>query len=101
MNRQATDFALMAGAFSKDHKMATQVCRLLADGDVNETVARKMLKLVGDGKLASETPICSHWHWTQPWYVTSATVSGPSTKDATTTDAYSLTWAAQSVLEAA
>lgn len=63
MNKQATDFALMAAAFSADHKMATQVCKLLADGDVNETVARKMLALVRDGKLRSATPFCSHWHW--------------------------------------
>lgn len=63
----ATDFTLMAGAFATDHKMATQVCRLLANGNVNEATARKMLRLVGDRKLASETPTCSHWnYWTYP-----------------------------------
>lgn len=63
MNKKATDFALMAGAFSKDHKMAAQVCRLLADGDVDEMLARKMLRLVMGGKLVSEQPYWSHRHW--------------------------------------
>lgn len=63
MDKYTTDFALMASAFSKDHKMATQICRLLTDGDVTDAIARKMLKLVIDGKLASEIDRCVHWHY--------------------------------------
>lgn len=105
MEKNATDFALMASAFSTDHKMATQVCRLLADGDVNEATARKMLRLVGAGKLASETQTCSHWHWYYPQYITwntpcstgNAIIDGPSFTSTTT----SLTSMANAALEAA
>ncbi len=55
MDKQATDFALMAGAFASDARMAQQVCKLLADGDVTEAIARKLLKLVGDGKIRNGT----------------------------------------------
>lgn len=76
MKKEATDFALMAGAFATDAEMAKQVCKLLADGDVNETVARKMLGLVRDGKLASPTA-CTRPHY--PWYWMHGTYTIPCT----------------------
>jgi hypothetical protein len=62
MKKEATDFALLASAFARDEQMARQVCQLLADGDVQESVARKMLALVRDGKLQTQTQ-------SVPWYV--------------------------------
>ena len=71
MKKQDTDFALLAGAFATDQHMATQVSKLLADGDVSEAQARVMLRLVRDGKLKGESQ-CNHWWPYNYWYATPA-----------------------------
>jgi len=53
MKKEASDFALLSGAFAKDQAMAQQICGLLADEDIDEDEARMMLKLVGKDKLKS------------------------------------------------
>ncbi len=61
--KQCPDFALIAGAMARNQQMAEQVCRLIEGGEVTEAEGRKMLKLIGEGKLSS--PSCSHW-WPFP-----------------------------------
>lgn len=91
MNKQATDFALLAGAFAADQKMATQVARLLADGDINEATAHKLLKLVIDRKLCTESGY---------WFTIPAT-SGATTVASYYQNGSTLTAMAASALEAA
>lgn len=64
MKKEASEFAMLAGAYTTDPKMATQICKLMADNLITEAVCKNLLKLIMDGKLRTEV----EYRWNNYWY---------------------------------